>query len=201
MSKLSNRVQILSIVVVAAIVGSALATGAFAGRKHVPRWRISAYSHPLVRAHRASAAPIMPLAGVTGASLAAVKGTNEVFIGHRSVPTTLDCFWEHTSSGGHGGCEKASVVESQGVVSMYEASEGATSHILAFVPDGVGSVVVTDKDGSAHTVQVTNNLAVYEDPRGPSSVSFTLPNGATQTTDVSAWRTPQRPGSAPGSSK
>ena len=202
MRRLNGRVQTLLIVAAAALIGSALATGAFAGSKHVPKWRISAFSHPLRRAHSASAAaaPTIPIAGVSGVSLAAVEGTDEVYIGHRYRPTSLDCFWERTPSGGHGGCGRASDVEAKGAVSLYEANEHAHPHILALVPDGVASVVITDSDGSSHTVSVANNFAVYEDLKTPSSVSFTLPNGAIEATTVSAWRTPQRPG-APGSSE
>jgi hypothetical protein len=197
-----GRVQALLLIAIAAIIGSALATGAFAGSKHVPKWRISAFSHPLRRAKGASATavPTIPIKGVSGVSLAAVEGANEVYIGHRYSPTTLDCFWERTPSGGHGGCGRARELEEKGAVSLYEADEHAYPHILALVPDGVTSVLITDGDGSSHTVAVANNFAVYEDLRTPASVSFTLPNGATETTNVSAWRTPQRPG-APGSSE
>jgi hypothetical protein len=200
MRKLQTRAQMLVLVVVAAIVGSALASGAFAGSKaHVPKWRVSVFSHP--RAHRATAtAPKLPLAGVSGVSLAVVSGSNEIFIGQRQTPTTDDCFWVRTPSGGHGGCGRASEVEAKGAVSLYEANEHAHPYILALVPDGVTSVVIADSDGSSHTVAVTNNFAVYEDLQTPSSVSYTLPNGAIESTNVSGWRTPAKPG-APGSSE
>lgn len=193
-SKPAGGVRVFLIVTVTAIAGAALAAGAFAGKnaaKPVPRWPVGAYSHPLRRAHSARAAlTTVPLAGVSAVSLAAVKGTNEVYIGHRYSPTTLDCEWERIyPQGGAGGCSKASEVESKGVVSLYEPKEGATPHITAFVPDGVSSVIITDADGSSHAIAVTNNLALYEDANDPSTVSYTLPNGVNQTTNVAAWRT------------
>lgn len=189
-TKINGGVRLLFVVAVTAIVGSAFVAGALAGgSKPAPRWPISAYSHSLHRAHSASAATTVPLADVSGVSLAAVKGTNEVYIGHQYSPTTLDCHWERVyPQGGSGGCSKASEVESKGVVSLYEPSEGAPCHILAFVPDGVGSVVITDSDRSAHPVAVTNNLAMYEDTNSPLTVSYTLPSGAVQTTNVAAFR-------------
>jgi hypothetical protein len=132
--------------------------------------------------------------------LAAVRGNDEIYVGHRYSPTTLDCFWEHINpQGGHGACGKADIVESQGMVSLYEPGEGPPRHILAFVPDGVASVVVNDSDGSSHAVSVANNLAVYEDLNIPSTVSFKLPNGASEVTNVAGWVTPRPPG-PPGSS-
>jgi hypothetical protein len=201
MRKLHSRVQILLIVAVAAIVGSALAAGAFAGHKaRTPKWPISAFSNPLHRAHSAAATTPRIMAGVSGVSLAAVDGANEVFVGTRRSPTNDDCFWVRTPSGGHGGCGRASQLETKGAVSLYEANEHAHPYILALVPDGVRSVVIANSDGSSHTVAVTNNFATYEDPTTPSSVSFTLPDGVTETTNVSSWRTPKQPG-APGSSE
>jgi hypothetical protein len=201
MRGLNGGTQTLLVVAAAAIIGSGFATGAFAGHKHVPRWPISAFSHPLRRAHGAGATTPRMMPGVSGASLAAVKGSVEIWIGHRYSPTTLACFWERTpSGGGGGGCGRPSELEAKGAVSLYEANEHARPRILAWVPDGVASVVVTDSDRSSHTVAVTNNFAVYDDLATPSSVSYTLPNGATETTNVSAWRTPLRPG-APGSSE
>jgi hypothetical protein len=138
------------------------------------------------------------MAGVSGVSLVEVQGTNEIFVGRRHSPTNDDCFWVRTPSGGHGGCGRAAEVEAKGAVSLYEANEYAHPYILTLVPDGVASVVITDSDGSSHTVAVTNNFAVYEDLKIPSSVSFTLPNGVTETTNVSAWRTPPRPGVGTG---
>ncbi len=201
MRNLHSRVQMLLIVAVAAIVGSALATGAFAGSKaHIPRWPVSVFSHAPHRAHTAAATTPRIMAGVEGVSLVAVHGPNEIFIGHRRSPTSDDCFWVRTQSGGQGGCGRASEVEAKGAVSLYEANEHAHPYILALVPDGIANVVITDSDGTSHTAAVTNNFAVYEDLKTPSSVSYTLPNGATETTDVSAWRTPKHPG-APGSSE
>jgi hypothetical protein len=204
LSNYFTGVRSFGIVAVIAAVGAALATGAFAGAgatKRLPEWPISAFAHPLQRAHSEGAGPAMPLRGVSGVSLAAVRGNDEIYIGHRYGPTTLDCFWEHfTPQGGGGGCGKANIVEAQGMVSVSQAGEGPPNHILAFVPDGVRSMVVRDGDGSSHAVQVANNLAVYEDLNNPSSVSFALPNGVTRTTNVAAWVIPPRPG-APGSSE
>lgn len=179
----------LLLLAVIAIPVSALANGAYAGSKPAPKWPVSAYSHPLRRAHSASVAATIPLPDLSDASLAAVSGTNEVYIGHRYSPTTLDCHWERIHpQGGAGGCARASEVESKGVVSLYEPSEGAPAHVLAFVPDGVGSVVVTDSDGSSHTLTVTNNLAMYEDANGAAIVSYRLPSGANRSVNVAAFR-------------
>jgi hypothetical protein len=199
--KPAGRVRLLVVVACAAVVGSAL-TGAFAGAhgKRTPKWPVSAYSHSLHRAHSASTLATVPLSGASGMSLAAVKGSTEVYIGHRYSPTLLDCVWERISPHEQsGGCGRASDVESKGTVGLYEATEGTAAHILAFVPDGVGSVVVTDSDGSSHPVAVTNNFAIYEDSNRPSSVSYTLPDGVNQTTNVAAWRLATHGPGAPGS--
>lgn len=200
----AGRARLPVIVACVAVVGSVVATGAFAGRhgpvKRVARWPVSAYSHPLHLAHSADGEPPVPLAGVSAMSLAAVTRTSQVYVGHRYGPTLLDCVWEWIPPhGGSGGCGRASDVEAKGSVSLYEATEGAPARIRAFVPDGVASVVVTDRDGSSHVVAVTNNLAIYEDLNSPSTVSYRLPSGVTQTTDVAGWRaSAQRPG-APAS--
>jgi len=199
-----SGVRVAWIIAVIAAIGAALASGALAGAggtKHA-KWPISAFYHALARAHSAGAAPGIP--GMSGVSLVAVRGNDEIYIGHRYGPTTSDCFWEHIKpQGGGGACGKAYIVESQGMVSLSQSQEGAPPEILAFVPDGVRSIVIKDNDGSSHTIPVANNFAVYTDLNNPSTVSFTLPNGASEVQNVGAWINKMdhlRPG-APGSSE
>lgn len=197
-------VRSLFVLALAAVVGSALAAGAFAGgsgpAKPIPKWPISAFSHTLHRAHSASEPASIPLTGATGMSLAAVKGGTEVYIGHRNNSAAMYCIWEQIASqGAGGGCGRMSDVESKGSVSLYEATEGAPAEIRALVPDGVSNMVVADSDGSSHVVAVTNNLAMYEDPKSPSVVSYSLPDGVTQTTNVATWRLAAHGPGAPGS--
>jgi hypothetical protein len=51
------------------------------------------------------------------------------------------------------------------------------------LPNSVQSVVATDSSGSDHTVSVSNNVAVLEEPE-LESVEYTLPSGATKTIDI-----------------
>jgi hypothetical protein len=194
MRKIDNRVQAVLVVAVAAIVGSALATGALGSSKPAPHWRLSVFAHAARHARSADAtAPRIPLAGVTDVSVAAVHGGDEILIGHRATPTVLYCFWDRTAAGGSGGCGRVSDLEARGAVSLYEANATDNPHVLAIVPDGVSSVTIKDSDGSSHTVAVASNIAVYEDAAKPASVSFTLPNGAEESTDISHWGTPASP--------
>jgi hypothetical protein len=195
MRKKNDLVQAVLVIAVAAIVGSALATGVFASSKPpTPRWHLSVFAHATRRAHSADAttAPKIPLAGVTGVSVAAVRGGDEILIGHRDNPA-LYCFWDRTASGGSDGCGRVADLEARGAVSLYEANENANPHVLVLVPDGVSSVTIKDSDGSSHAVAVVSNIAVYEDTAKPASVSFTLPNGSAETTDISHWGTPASP--------
>jgi len=73
--------------------------------------------------------------------------------------------------------------------------------VTALLPNGVTSVRFRDRDGSSSEVAVRNNVIEHEDAN-IASVSYTLPDGAMQTTNVGAVvdRTPHQPGAA-GSSR
>jgi hypothetical protein len=69
------------------------------------------------------------------------------------------------------------------------------------VPNGVPSVKFTDRDGSSYAVPVTNNVVERED-LNVASVSYVLPGGENNTTNVAAMvdHIPSQPGPS-GSSK
>jgi hypothetical protein len=193
----NKTIRTFTLVVVASVAvaaaGIAFASGNTGKRA---RWPIGAFSHQLTRAHSASITP-SALSSDSGVALAVVKGENEIYVGHRENQA-LDCIYDHINiHAGGGGCGKATFVESQGMIGTLETA-GEATRVLALVPDGVGNIVVTNQDGSSHSVTVENNVAIDEDPT-PATVSFTLPNGVTRTKNVTGWVTPLadlRPGAA-----
>src|SRR4029077_9526036 len=98
--------------------------------------------------------------------------------------------------------------EEEGIVGISVEGAGATApgsastlRVTAMVPNGVTSVKFTDRDGSSYEGPVANNVVEREDI-GAASVSYSLPGGGNQTTNVAAMadHIPSRPG-PPGSSK
>jgi hypothetical protein len=189
------------------LVASALASSATRERAHhtTIRTGIAVFSrHPKGIARIATAGALNPPAN---AILAAVVGHTEVFAYHNS--SGEDCL-DHLKIGaaGGGGCAPALLIEERGSVGVFQEGEGATAPgspatlgVAAMVPNGVSSVRFTDRDGASYEVPVTNNVVEHEDVN-LASVSFTMPGGAVETTDVAAIvaTTPRQPGPA-GSSK
>jgi hypothetical protein len=176
-------------VVAGMLVATALASSGHVTRHRGPRWGIAVFSHhPKGLARIASADALKPPAG---AILAAVVGKTEVYVSQK--PSNEDCL-EHFKVGAAagGGCGPAAQVEEQGSVGIFQEGEGATAPsspatlgVSALVPNGVTSLTFTDRDGSSYQVAVTNNVVEHEDVN-IASVSYTLPDGVTRTTNVEA---------------
>jgi hypothetical protein len=193
-------------VVAGMLVATALASGGHATARHRgPRWAIAVFSHhPKGLARIASAGAPRPPAS---AILAAVVGKTEVYVSKSAGGE--DCLEHFTvSAAAGGGCAPATQVEEQGSVGIFQEGEGATAagspatlRVTALVPNGVPSVKFTDRDGSSYQVAVTDNVIEHEDIN-TASVSYTLPDGVTRTTNVEAVvnRTRHQPGPA-GSSR
>lgn len=184
----NKTIRATILVVVTSMVVIALGiTFASGHRSKHAKWPISAFAGHPSRAHSAAVTPSV-LSGDSGVVLAAVKGANDIYISH-GKNARLDCFYDHISAqAGGGDCARSIVAESRGMVGVLETA-GHTTRVLALLPDGVTNVIVTNQDGSSHSVTVENNVAVYEDA-SPATVSYTLPNGMTQTENVKTWATP-----------
>jgi hypothetical protein len=208
MSSFASRAVAVLVVVTSAVAGTLLATAALASNGNAHRSRgktgISVFSHqPRGLARIATSGALNP---PPGAILAAVVGHNEVYAWHHS--SSEDCVMNlHVGGAGGAVCGQGSKVEEQGTVGIFQEGEGATApnspatlRVVALVPNGVESVVFTDRDGSSQDVDVTNNVVELEDIN-IASVSYTLPSGASHTTNVGAIvdhsvRQPGPPGSS-----
>ena len=212
-TKTSSRKKVagaLGFVVVAAIVGISVtsAIAADGSRGSVQRGKrtpIAVFSHP--QRHVARIAGAGSLNPPPGAILASVVGRNEVFVLHQSPGE--DCVMNlHVGAGGGSVCAAAAHVEEEGAVGIFEEAQGATApgsgatlRVAVLVPNGVGTIQFTRRDGSSYQVPVSNNVAESEGV-AIASVSYGLPGGGHRTTNVAATvdRSPRQPG-APGSSR
>lgn len=200
---------IVATVVVGVVVATAVASHDSAHRTthhyHGLRTSIGVFSHhPKGLARIAQTGSVTPPAG---AILAAVVGHTDVYASHNFRGE--DCVI-HITPGAAGGsvCGRPTTVEEEGVVGVGFEGKGATApgspptlRVTAMVPNGVTSVKVTDRDGSSYDVAVTNNVVMREDINA-ASVSYSLPGGGNQTTNVATMvdHIPTQPG-PPGSSK
>lgn len=212
---ITRRAVAVLAVMAGAVAGTLMVTAALASSNHPGHVTggtgIAIFSHHHRSSQLARIASASTLTPPPGAILASVTGSNEVYVLHRNGGE--DCVMVlhvsvSVSGSGGGACAPASAAEAEGAVGIFEQGEGATApgspatlQVATLVPNGVGSVVFTDRNGASRAVTVTNNVVVEED-MGISSVSYTLPNGTTHTTNVAAVvdRTPRQPGAA-GSSQ
>jgi hypothetical protein len=148
--------------------------------------RFAVLAHPVARASATG-----PYAPPPGAVYAASVGQHEIFALQRSGPETPGapevgaevCLVDQEGSDGGGmACSAAAKAEQEGVELLsIETGTNLTDAVL--VPNGVTSVEFTDHDGSSRTVQVTNNVAVVEDP-DLASLHYTVPGGVSKSTDI-----------------
>jgi hypothetical protein len=207
-ARTAGAALLLAVAVVAAmlVATGALATGSNYGSVHRGnRTPIAVFSHaPKDLARISSARTLNP---PPGAILAAVAGRNEVFALHQVAGD--DCVMNlHMGAGGGSACASQAQAEERGVVGIFEEGAGATGagspatlRIAVMVPNGVGSIHFTRRDGSSYDVSVSDNVAVSEGLE-IASVSYALPGGGSRTVNVAAVvdDAPQHPG-APGSSR
>lgn len=209
---LTRQTVALMLVAAAAIAGVLVATALASSGTHksvhhrgARRTGIAVFSHhPKGVARIAKAGSLTP---PTGAILAAVVGRTEVYAFRNT--SSQDCVIHLTvGAGGGSDCGHPAKVEEEGIVGVGIEGEGATApgsrptlRVTALVPNGVTSATVTDRDGSSYEVPVTNNVVEREDINA-ASLSYTLPGGGIQTTNVAAMvdRIPKQPG-PPGSSQ
>jgi len=210
---LTRQATAVLLVVALGIVGVIVATATAShdsaqrtvGHRHGSRVAIGVFSHrPKGLAHVARTGSLAPPAG---AILAAVVGKTEIYALHNNK--NEDCVIELTANAGGGSvCALSKTVEEEGIVGIGFKGEGATApgseptlRVAAMVPNGVTSVTVTDRDGSSYVVPVINNVVDREDIHA-ATVSYRLPGGGSQTTNVATMvdHIPTQPG-PPGSSK
>jgi hypothetical protein len=212
MKSLSGQAVTLLLVVAAVVVGVVVTTATASHdsthktiHHHRSKAGIGVFSHhPKRLAHIATAGSVTPPAG---AILADVVGRTNVYASHNARGE--DCVIQITPGAAGGSvCGRPTVVEEEGVVGIGVEGVGATApgsaptlRVTAMVPNGVTSVKFTDRSGSSYTVPVTNNIVEREDINA-ASVSYALPGGGSQTTNVAAMidHIPSQPG-PPGSSK
>lgn len=189
-----NRLALLAIIVgsVAAVAGTAVASGAFAARgraahryavtRSAPRWSFSIFSHPAtVRAHRAGAGKASAPQGAILAGVSHVAGvTDELYAWHRTPQE--DCLVD--VEGGNEttiACSPSSAAEAEGIswVGTNSTATGTPGGVgvVAMVPDGVAKVEVTGADGSTGTFSVVNNVADDTTQADVREYRYTLPDG------------------------
>jgi hypothetical protein len=164
-------------------VGGLLASGALASRKsrsiahhHSSKVHFSVFKHHSKRARTANAV-------AAGAVLAAVIKTggveNEVYVSHEG---TEICLSANQSGESAEGCGDTSTAEEQGLSSLWKG-QNVPLTMMILVPDGVETVTFIDKDGSEHTVPVTNDVVVRTDP-SLASAKYVMPDQAPHTVKV-----------------
>lgn len=150
------------------------------------RLRFSLLSRPVARATASGPDALPP-----GAIYAATVGRHEIFALQRSGPGVPGapnvgpevCVLDREGAlAGGMACSPAANAEEEGV-ELLSIETGTSLTDALLVPDGVNSVVFTDRDGSSRTIPVADNVAVVEDPN-LASLHYTLPGGATKSTDV-----------------
>jgi uncharacterized membrane protein len=203
-SSLLGRTGAVVFVVVAVVVGMLLSTalastGASPKVHRVARkTKLAVFLHHSKLARIASNASLTPPAGAT---LVAVTDGTEIYALQKADDE--DCVIHLTAGEGGGSvCAAASKVEAEGEIgfggSGFTASGAvANLRVTALVPNGVTSLRFTDRSGSSYDVPVTNNVAEHEDGE-VASVSYTLPDGGTHTTNVAGVidQLPRQPSAA-----
>jgi hypothetical protein len=194
----SRRLATLVVVIVALaalLVGGAFAAGLRLGKGHVrPVPPGGMFSHPpKSRARAASASEVN--APPAGAVLAATTNGKEVYTWQTASPATPAgetlsgakiCVMERQTASGFAsvGCYLSSEIEAKGTVSVNLPSKiQPTLGATVLVPNNVPSITATDKNGTTTAIAVKDNVAVVDDQQ-LAAVSYQLPNGTTQVTNV-----------------
>jgi hypothetical protein len=197
-SKHPRRLATLVVVIVALaalLVGGAFAAGLRLDTGHVRRVPPGGmFSHaPKPRAHAASVSEVN--APPAGAVLAATAKGKEVYTWQTASPVTSAgktlsgakiCVMERQTATGLAsvGCYVSAEIEAKGTVSVNLPSKiQPTLGATALVPNNVPSITATDKNGTTTPVAVKDNVAVLDDEQ-LAAVSYRLPNGTTQVTNV-----------------
>jgi hypothetical protein len=101
--------------------------------------------------------------------------------------------------GGASVCDTAAHVAEYGEVLIgtgKATAPGVYSHVrvAALVPNGVASLTITDRNGAVHSLAAKNNTIEDEDAQA-ATVTYRLPSGSTQATNVAGLldRIPNQP--------
>lgn len=198
-------ISIAAILVVSSV--SLLATGALAStakpatakhrRANLTRPRLAVFSHPLSLRKARMASTGGGVQVPPGAVLAATSSKNAIYAWQPTATAEPPlvrvadngnsiCMVEILSAGPKSiACAPSTVIETRGMISINMPSKDVASlSATALVPNGVTSVTVTDNNASIHTIPVSNNAVIIEDPN-LASVSFELPNGGINSASVS----------------
>lgn len=127
----------------------------------------------------------------TGSILVATKGSNEVYAYDKPAGETVGtlsgaeiCLYTRRGEiESAAACSPRADAEREGVDLIHLPSPSLGLNVAVLVPNGVPSVAFTDRDGSLHTIAVTNNVAIMEDPN-LASFHYVLPDGTTRVTNV-----------------
>ena len=178
------RVRLLLVlpVVLLATVGGLLASGALASRKsqsishYSKRAHFSVFEHHSKRARTAAAVE-------AGAVLAAVRTSggveNEIYVSHEGTEL---CLSDNEGGMRAEGCGSPSDAEEKGLEFVMRGGNTPLTMVL-LVPDGVETATFIDKDGSEHTVAVTDDVVVRTDSN-LSSVQFVMPGERPESDEV-----------------
>ena len=196
MRLMRNKRALLAIVVGSvAVVGTAVASGAFAANgpaihRHAvrhsahsaPRWPFSIFSHPAtVRARSAAIGKASAPQGAILAGVTHVDGvTDELYAWHKTPQE--DCLVDvEGRSETTVACSPSYAAEAEGIswVGTNSAATGTPGGVgvVAMVPDGVAKVEVTGADGSTGTVEVVNNVADDTTQADVKEYRYTMPDG------------------------
>lgn len=150
-------------------------------RKAVPaRRRFAVLSHRVAR--RAGVTLGIPLGSVGQAQFYVRErpGPLAVAVGH-APPGPRLCLIELAGTGGGAACGPVAAAEREGIDAFSSEAGRITDAVL--VPNGVTTVTFTDRNGTIHTVHVTNNFAAIEDAN-LATTHYVVPGGADMTIPV-----------------
>jgi hypothetical protein len=159
-----------------------------AGRKHAGPM-LAVFRHPdrRVTAHSAVVYAHFPSSAV----LAATDGEHELYVWERSSPSAARtgselCIGDATpmhTGGLAAACGSTATVMERGIVWVSASDLGVNIDML--LPNGVAQIQIGNRDGTAATLSVSNNVAELEDG-DIASVSYKLASGATITETIPA---------------
>lgn len=189
--KLKRRYRLLGAAVLALSVGTGLAGAALAS------------GHVSTKADLSAApVPAGPLAVPTGAALKFTAGEEAVYTWRRPASLVaapngaggsgsgqLCLVWHQPAEPGPAhfhtesvSCANATNVESEGMLVVH-GSNGKPTSVAVLTPNGVTRITATDSNGASYTVSTPNNAVSLRDP-AITSVSYTLPDGASHVTNI-----------------
>lgn len=172
-----RAIAVAAVAAMATAFGMIVALGAYASGHH--RHGLAVFSHPLTRRGHARYANARNLPA--GSVLAEMFGTAEVYVSENAGTTCLMVV-ESTSEGGS--CGRTDELLKEGMITVHVAFGGQV-RVGVLMPNGVGNVTLTDRDGTSHQLKVANNVAEMYDAK-VASVRYTLPGGSTRTERIPA---------------